>query len=56
MAPTLNASHLTTLSLRVAFDRRLDTGKAGHGRRRIAPILGGEQAAQGPVYQGFEIC
>jgi len=38
---TLASRHLLTLNLKVAFDAMLNIGKTVHGRRRIAPILGG---------------
>jgi hypothetical protein len=37
----LRSRHLLTLTLDVAFDAMLGIGTTVHGRRRIAPILGG---------------
>ena len=39
---TLASRPLLTLTLQVAFDAMLNIGKTVHGRRRIAPILGGD--------------
>ena len=37
----LKSRHLTTLTLEVAYGAMLKIGTTVHGRRRIAPILGG---------------
>lgn len=42
----LRTAHLTTLCLDVGFSAMLNIGATPHGRRRIAPILGGRFAGE----------